>query len=295
MISVLVTEDELPILRSTSKLIEKCNSCFYVKYRATNGQEALEIIKQNNIDLLVLDIHMPVMNGIDLLKIMQKEEIKIPTVVLSGYQDFQYVRQAMLLGAMDYLLKPLKISDLNNILFKAEGIILYNNCINKKISKKNSITCNSAYELALINFDDKAILNEEQQLTKEQKKIETNLEEFLVNSISKEDYWIFQDKQLIEKTFIFRKSGHRTENLLKTFFNEYSNHINKITIVVSNTEYQLNTLYEGNKKINDHLREVICINKSVFSVLEENQSNKENINQIQEYKNFIKTAQFPEE
>ncbi len=108
MIRVLVTEDEMPILRSTCTLVERMNPEFKVMYRAANGQEALDIMESQEVELLLLDIQMPIMDGVQLLKIMNKKKIKVPTIVLSGYQDFTYVQEALRCGAIDYLLKTLK-------------------------------------------------------------------------------------------------------------------------------------------------------------------------------------------
>lgn len=80
---------------------------FEVCGTAGDGATALNMILQQRPDLLLLDIEMPRMNGIELLEELERRKIRLKTIVLSGYDHFQYVRSALLLGATDYLLKPL--------------------------------------------------------------------------------------------------------------------------------------------------------------------------------------------
>jgi len=72
---------------------------------AANGKEALELIRKEGCDILLTDIQMPEMNGLELLEIAHREYPHIKAIILSNYQEFHYVRKAMQLGAADYLLK----------------------------------------------------------------------------------------------------------------------------------------------------------------------------------------------
>ena len=125
---VLVVEDEAPILRNICRLIEKCNPAFQVYYRAQNGKNALEVIRTQPVDLIFLDIRMPVMDGLEVMRHMKQEELEIPVIVVSGYKDFEYVQQALRHGSMDYLLKPVKMEELRQILNKAEQYFIKRNC-----------------------------------------------------------------------------------------------------------------------------------------------------------------------
>lgn len=71
-----------------------------------NGLVALQVLEQEPIDLLITDIKMPLCSGVELLRIINEQHIPCPSIVLSGYDDFNLVRSALRYGAKDYLLKP---------------------------------------------------------------------------------------------------------------------------------------------------------------------------------------------
>ena len=80
--------------------------------QASNGQMALDFLKKNTVHVLLCDINMPVMNGIELVKILNTWENPPITVFFSGYRDFEYAHHAITLGIRFYLLKPIKYEDL---------------------------------------------------------------------------------------------------------------------------------------------------------------------------------------
>lgn len=119
-IRVMVVEDEPPIQRSICKKIETVNGNFQVVAAVNNGKEALRYLEKNPVDVLFVDMNLPVMNGQELLKCVAKQGINVIPVVLSGYTDFSYVKGAFISNAMDYLLKPLKDSELRLLLERIE-------------------------------------------------------------------------------------------------------------------------------------------------------------------------------
>lgn len=78
----------------------------------TNSIEAKELLNQNHVDILITDIRMPEVSGIDLLQHIHEMKIKTKVVFLSGYSQFDYAQQAIRLGALDYLLKPVDKEDM---------------------------------------------------------------------------------------------------------------------------------------------------------------------------------------
>ena len=104
---VLVVDDEPPFIRSITRLVESFNPQFKVVDHAYNGREALEKIDAQSVDVLITDIKMPVMDGVELLKELQEKKQDIATLIVSGYQDFEYAKAALKAGALDYLLKPI--------------------------------------------------------------------------------------------------------------------------------------------------------------------------------------------
>ena len=118
MIRVLIAEDEPPVLRRTRRLIEHIDPDFCVAATAGDGEEALEKLRTEHIDVLFTDIRMPVMDGMKLMAQAERLYPDCSIVVLSGYQDFAYVSAAIRAQAADYLLKPVSEETLEKLLYK---------------------------------------------------------------------------------------------------------------------------------------------------------------------------------
>lgn len=115
---ILIVDDDLEIREGLSAEVSKALKDKAVILNCKNGAVAAELLKCNTIDIVVTDIKMPVMNGIELLKFIRDRHIACKSIVLSSYDDFNLVRDAMKLGACDYLLKPVDISALCRLLYK---------------------------------------------------------------------------------------------------------------------------------------------------------------------------------
>lgn len=120
MRKALLVDDEKLIRKGLRVLIERSSVCFSEIYESGNGREALEFISREKVDLVVLDIRMPDMDGIMLLKEAQKLSIKPKFVILSGYDDFHYAADCIKYGAKAYLLKPVKREELIETLRQVE-------------------------------------------------------------------------------------------------------------------------------------------------------------------------------
>ncbi|OCA81698.1 hypothetical protein A8F94_21495 [Bacillus sp. FJAT-27225] len=120
MTNVLVVDDEKTIRKGIKKLLEEVITGYNVLWEASNGSEALEILNIEVPDIIITDIRMPNMNGIDFIRCSKEKFPLTPIIVLSGYDDFIYVRDALKLGVKDYLLKPISRSDLANILLSID-------------------------------------------------------------------------------------------------------------------------------------------------------------------------------
>ena len=131
MIRVLVAEDELPLLRGISKLIESLDEEFQVVMLAKNGKEALEYLENHSVDVLFTDINMPVVDGLQVLKYVHQTKPQVLSVVISGYQDFSCAQQAVKYEAKRYLIKPIDKQELLLLLGELKESLL--SCIaNKK-------------------------------------------------------------------------------------------------------------------------------------------------------------------
>lgn len=123
---ILVVDDDKIIRMGLAKKLKRLFEQHEVLSNFQNGLVALEYLKENekNVDLVITDIKMPVMTGIELIEKATKELIKPPIfIVLSGYDEFNYVRDTMKSGATNYLLKPIKQEELENAIAEVEIMI----------------------------------------------------------------------------------------------------------------------------------------------------------------------------
>lgn len=115
MKKILIVDDEKFIRIGISAVL---TNYFHDKYQielAKNGKEALELMELIKFDLIITDINMPFINGIDLIKEVRKTDNNIGIIVISGYDEFEYARQCMKYGVKNYLLKPINNEELIEI------------------------------------------------------------------------------------------------------------------------------------------------------------------------------------
>ncbi len=120
-IVVLVVEDERPISRTICRSIQNANPKFVVRYVAYNGSEAKKILDSEKVDIAFLDINIPIYDGLWLLEYMNKRGLSTRAVMLTGYQEFAYAQAALKNQAFDYLLKPLNMDSLTEVLNRLES------------------------------------------------------------------------------------------------------------------------------------------------------------------------------
>lgn len=118
MYRILLVDDESQIRSGLKRKIDWESAGFILCGEAANGQEALEQIEALKPHVVLTDIRMPVMDGLALLNICKKQYPDIELFVLSGYDEFHFVREAMKCGARDYLLKPVVRKELKELLVK---------------------------------------------------------------------------------------------------------------------------------------------------------------------------------
>ncbi len=109
---VLVVDDEPAALRYLASRVEKAGCGFVVCGQAENGSDALARLDELAPDLIISDIRMPVMDGLNLAAAIKSSGQGLPIVMVSGHQDFEYARQAIRHGVVEYLLKPVNAAQL---------------------------------------------------------------------------------------------------------------------------------------------------------------------------------------
>ena len=116
MYRVLIVDDEMPALRFVRSIIEQFAKNFQVAGTAASGEQGLQFLQQHAVDLLITDISMHGMNGIELAQAARSLQPNIHIVIISGYGEFEYAQGAIQAGVDEYLLKPVSISKMTAIL-----------------------------------------------------------------------------------------------------------------------------------------------------------------------------------
>ena len=119
MIKVFLVEDEIIIREAIHKMIPWAEYGFELIGEAKDGEMALPLIKKSKPDVLITDIKMPFMDGLTLSRLVKKDLPNTKIIIISGYDDFDYARQAITLGIEQYLLKPISKDEFLEVL---EGI-----------------------------------------------------------------------------------------------------------------------------------------------------------------------------
>lgn len=120
MYSVLLVEDEKIELDTLRDYINWERISVDKVYTARNGRSALECIEQKEPDIMITDIQMPIMTGIELAKRVREEGYKTRIIFLTGYDDFEYVKEAFKVQAADYILKPFMTEEVEKLLLRIE-------------------------------------------------------------------------------------------------------------------------------------------------------------------------------
>ncbi|PID57819.1 two-component system response regulator [candidate division KSB3 bacterium] len=112
---ILIVDDEEGLREGLSRLLEDEG---YAVECAENAEKALEIVRKTHIDLMLTDMRMPGMSGIELLKQVRKIQEKIGVIILTGYGEIESYIEAMNFGAIEYVSKPFKENELKFIVGK---------------------------------------------------------------------------------------------------------------------------------------------------------------------------------
>ncbi len=109
MYNILIVDDEYWVGRWLQTVLEKSPFEVEITGVCQDGEEALRVLKSGTVDILITDIHMPVLTGLELIRQVRETGRQAPkTIVISGYDEFEYARQAIELEVLTYLLKPLE-------------------------------------------------------------------------------------------------------------------------------------------------------------------------------------------
>lgn len=137
MANILVIEDESAIRRVLIKILSEENPSYTV-FEAEDGLAGIEMAKNNDFDLVLCDIKMPKMDGIEVLEALKTIKSEVPIVMISGHGDLELAVKTMRMGAFDYLSKPPDLNRLLNIVRNAldkKHLVVENKRLKRKVNK----------------------------------------------------------------------------------------------------------------------------------------------------------------
>ncbi|WP_419874209.1 response regulator [Candidatus Pristimantibacillus sp. PTI5] len=114
LLKALIVDDEPSHIQGLVRYIKWKELGFDAPFTAESGQEALDLLGKSEVDVLISDVSMPVMNGIDLVAKCKASHPQLQVLMISGYNEFEFVQEAMNVGAQAYVLKPIKVEEVES-------------------------------------------------------------------------------------------------------------------------------------------------------------------------------------
>ena len=124
MLKVVVVEDEELVRKGIVLAVDWASVGCAVVGEAANGQEGLEVIARYRPDLIVTDIKMPRLDGLEMVRQLRAQGNRAYVILLTAYSDFSYAQAAVKLGAVDYLLKPFRDGELEAVVERIHIFLL---------------------------------------------------------------------------------------------------------------------------------------------------------------------------
>ncbi|GKX30730.1 hypothetical protein SH1V18_32100 [Vallitalea longa] len=153
MLKVLIADDEYFIRQRLKKIIDWDELSLEFIGEAENGKEVINKIKNNQVDILLLDIKMPIKSGIQVAEYIMVNDIKTKIIILTGYNDFDYAQKAVKYKVEDYLVKPINKKTLNEALNTCKETILKVNEKQQKIYDYNKFQKRTNIYNTILDFN----------------------------------------------------------------------------------------------------------------------------------------------
>lgn len=119
---ILIAEDEQRARRGLKNLIMSISDEYEIAAEVPDGKQALEIMQIVKPDVVFTDLRMPYMGGLELIKAAKAAEIKTKFVIVSAYEEFEVARQAISLGVYEYLVKPIMLDEVKDLMTRLEDV-----------------------------------------------------------------------------------------------------------------------------------------------------------------------------
>ncbi len=242
-ITILYAEDEKDLREVTHQILKGFTKKQYV---AQNGQEGLELFKkyENEIDLIITDVNMPILNGLDMVKEIKKINMNIPIIVATAFSNKEYLLEAIDIGVDKYVLKPIDIAKLLQVMSQSlvyhELKDLYTdkltNLPNRNKLKKD-LDENNIDLMALLDIDEFSTVND----LFGEKIGDTILYELankLKNYFSDEEYFVYRIEA--DKFAIVAKQNNKDINEFYDICKTFADKIEKESLLIDEDEIDIN-------------------------------------------------------
>jgi len=256
MIRIVIADDEKWVRAIVKTMILSAqNPDFTIVGEASDGREALELCTKLAPDVLVTDIKMPEIEGLELIESLRQVVPHLKTIIISGYDEFRYAQKAVMLGAFSYLLKPIEEEDLINTLVKA-GKAAHEEKEREEKEALLKIQHEAGFTLLREKFLNELVSKDDfltEEIKKQSKRLGIKLDNpvFYVIIISIDDYAVkIKNLSKEQKFTITSKLKSYLDWISKKYFSGYSffSHLeeNEI-IIICNTENTLENEYIRSK------------------------------------------------
>ena len=121
MYKLVVVDDEKAIRKGICKYIDWESMGFEVVADFEDGKETIDYIKNNEVDVVLTDIEMAEVSGLELARYIHENNLLLKTVIISGYKEFEYARKAVEYGVEHYLLKPVRLEEVSQVFAKIKN------------------------------------------------------------------------------------------------------------------------------------------------------------------------------
>jgi len=248
MYNIIICDDESIIRNGLKHMIDTADEKIIVAGTASNGFEACQLIKEIKPEVVLMDINMPGLSGLEVIREVSSSTPFTKFIIISGYDEFQYAQQAIQLKAYDYLLKPI---DKKNLFVVIENAC--NCCVKeKKAFADYSLTKNSSIADEAVNFIYKNYFNCELSLNNISKQLHIS-ESYLTRIIKKKTNASFSElltkirmeaaislilsDMAISSLTISEKTGYKSQHYFCKVFKAYTG--------MTPTEYKKNYIKIG--------------------------------------------------
>lgn len=223
----MLVEDEPPIMRMVKNTIEQSDAEFVVSECCMNGKKAVEILEREEFDIVITDIKMPIMSGIDLAGWIHENKPETMVIILSGYQDFEYARKALEYKVFDYLLKPFSKDKVKELTVR----------IRKELNKTNPTVTklNGEHDTAVVLACAGAYLlyGADVLMPGEKFWADDTIENFMSDSLKNMEGYIFFNSNMQSERLVVveSESQERQEHIIKRLYDTLKNRNLPVTVV----------------------------------------------------------------